>query len=112
MLRIPFAPIPTVESIKPADEGGLWFHSWFCLQGMDDLIGTALFLAFSTFVLGGQVVLLGGRRFDPAELLRLVMRQGVQVAVIGILAGSAIALALSSKVQPLLFQQPQSLFFQ
>ncbi len=46
--------------------------------------GTALFLAFSTFVLGGRVVMLGGRRFDPAELLRLVEREKVtQLSIVG-----------------------------
>lgn len=46
--------------------------------------GTAMFLAFSTFVLGGTVVLLGGRRFDPAELLRLLERERVsQISIVG-----------------------------
>ncbi|MGA0877888.1 MAG: AMP-binding protein [Ilumatobacteraceae bacterium] len=46
--------------------------------------GTAMFLAFSTFVLGGTVVLLGSRRFDPVELLRLVERERVsQVSIVG-----------------------------
>jgi acyl-CoA synthetase (AMP-forming)/AMP-acid ligase II len=46
--------------------------------------GTALFLAMSTFVLGGTVVLLGGRRFDAAELLRLVERERVtQLSIVG-----------------------------
>lgn len=46
--------------------------------------GTAMFLAFSTFVLGGTVVLLSGRRFDAAELLRLVERERVsQVSIVG-----------------------------
>ena len=46
--------------------------------------GTAMFLAFSTFVLGGTVVLLAGRRFDPAELLRLVERERVtQLSIVG-----------------------------
>ena len=46
--------------------------------------GTALFLAMSTFVLGGTVVLLAGRRFDPAELLRLVQRERVtQLSIVG-----------------------------
>ena len=46
--------------------------------------GTAMFLAFSTFVLGGTVVLLGGRRFDAAELLRLVQREKVsQLSIVG-----------------------------
>jgi 3-oxocholest-4-en-26-oate---CoA ligase len=46
--------------------------------------GTALFLAFSTFVLGGRVVMLGGRRFDPAELLRLIEREQVsQLSIVG-----------------------------
>jgi fatty-acyl-CoA synthase len=46
--------------------------------------GTGLFLAFSTFVLGGKVVLLASRRFDPAELLRLVQRERVtQLSIVG-----------------------------
>jgi fatty-acyl-CoA synthase len=46
--------------------------------------GTALFLAMSTFVLGGTVVLLGGRKFDPDELLRLVGRERVtQLSIVG-----------------------------
>ena len=46
--------------------------------------GTAMFLAFSTFVLGGTVVLLAGRRFDAAELLRLVQRERVtQLSIVG-----------------------------
>lgn len=46
--------------------------------------GTALFLAMSTFVLGGTVVLLAGRRFDASELLRLVSREKVtQLSIVG-----------------------------
>ena len=46
--------------------------------------GTAMFLAFSTFVLGGTVVLLGNRKFDASELLRLVERERVsQVSIVG-----------------------------
>lgn len=46
--------------------------------------GTAMFLAFSTFVLGGTVVLLAGRRFDPGELLTLVERERVnQISIVG-----------------------------
>ena len=46
--------------------------------------GTALFLALSTFVLGGRVVMLAGRRFDPSELLRLVEREKVtQLSIVG-----------------------------
>ena len=46
--------------------------------------GTALFLAMSTFVLGGTVVLLAGRRFDPVELLRLIEREHVtQLSIVG-----------------------------
>lgn len=46
--------------------------------------GTALFLAMSTFVLGGTVVLLAGRRFDPSELLGLIGREHVtQLSIVG-----------------------------
>lgn len=46
--------------------------------------GTALFLAISAFVMGGTVVLLGERRFDPHELWRLVEREHVtQLSIVG-----------------------------
>ena len=46
--------------------------------------GTALFLAISAFVMGGTVVLLGGRRFDADELWRLVGRHRVtQLSIVG-----------------------------
>ena len=46
--------------------------------------GTALFLAMSAFVLGGTVVLLGERRFDAAELWRLVGTHRVtQLSIVG-----------------------------
>ncbi len=46
--------------------------------------GTALFLAISAFVMGGTVVLLGGRRFDADELWRLVEHHGVtQISIVG-----------------------------
>jgi acyl-CoA synthetase (AMP-forming)/AMP-acid ligase II len=46
--------------------------------------GTALFLAIGAFVMGGSVVLLGGRSFDAAELWRLVERHRVtQISLVG-----------------------------
>ncbi|WP_420452264.1 AMP-binding protein [Ilumatobacter sp.] len=46
--------------------------------------GTALFLAIGAFVMGGTVVLLGGRSFDADELLDLVERHGVtQLSLVG-----------------------------
>lgn len=42
---------------------------------------------------------------QPGDLLRLVLRQGLLVSVAGIAGGIAIALVLSNRVQPLLFQQ-------
>jgi putative ABC transport system permease protein len=42
---------------------------------------------------------------QSGDLIRLVMRQAVQVAVIGIVIGSGIALAVSTKMEPLLFKQ-------
>jgi 3-oxocholest-4-en-26-oate---CoA ligase len=46
--------------------------------------GTALFLAISAFVMGGTVVLLGGRRFDADELWRLVEQHRVtQLSIVG-----------------------------
>jgi 3-oxocholest-4-en-26-oate---CoA ligase len=46
--------------------------------------GTALFLAIGAFVMGGSVVLLGGRSFDAAELWQLVERHRVtQISLVG-----------------------------
>lgn len=46
--------------------------------------GTALFLAIGAFVMGGSVVLLGGRSFDPDELWTLVERHRVtQLSLVG-----------------------------
>lgn len=46
--------------------------------------GTALFLAIGAFVMGGRVVLLGGRSFDADELWQLVERHGVtQLSLVG-----------------------------
>ena len=46
--------------------------------------GTALFLAIGAFVMGGSVVLLGGRSFDADELWDLVQRHRVtQISLVG-----------------------------
>jgi fatty-acyl-CoA synthase len=46
--------------------------------------GTALFLAIGAFVMGGSVVLLGGRSFDAEELWKLVERHRVtQISLVG-----------------------------
>jgi acyl-CoA synthetase (AMP-forming)/AMP-acid ligase II len=46
--------------------------------------GTALFLAIGAFVMGGTVVLLGGRSFDADELWDLVVRHRVtQISLVG-----------------------------
>ncbi len=46
--------------------------------------GVALFLAMSSFVLGGKVVLLKSRRFDPAELVELAAKYRVnQISLVG-----------------------------
>lgn len=46
--------------------------------------GVALFLAMSSFVLGGKVVLLKSRRFDPAELVELTAKYRVnQISLVG-----------------------------
>jgi len=46
--------------------------------------GTALFLAIGAFVMGGTVVLLGGRSFDADELWDLVERHEVtQISLVG-----------------------------
>lgn len=85
--------------------------------------GATMFLAFGVLALGvaaiglygvigynvaqrmhelGVRVALGA---EPRDLVRLVLRQGILVSVAGIAGGIVIALVLSSRVQPLLFQQ-------
>ncbi|MFN3255216.1 MAG: AMP-binding protein [Ilumatobacter sp.] len=59
--------------------------------------GTALFLAISAFVMGGTVVLLGGRSFDADELWALV--EGRRVTQIS-LVGDAFARPLTAAVEP------------
>ena len=46
--------------------------------------GVALFLAMSSFVLGGKVVLLKSRKFDPAELVNLAAKyRANQISLVG-----------------------------
>ena len=46
--------------------------------------GVALFLAMSSFVLGGKVILLKSRKFDPKELLDLSQKYSVtQLSIVG-----------------------------
>jgi len=60
--------------------------------------GTALFLAIGAFVLGGTVVLLGERRFDPAELIRLIEQHGVtQLSIVGDAFARPLVAALDSE---------------
>jgi fatty-acyl-CoA synthase len=57
--------------------------------------GTALFLAISAFVMGGTVVLLGGRRFDADELVGLIAAHRVtQLSIVGDAFARPIAEAL------------------
>ncbi len=59
--------------------------------------GTALFLAISAFVMGGTVVLLGERRFNPHELWRLVEREHVtQLSIVGDAFAAPLVHALQS----------------
>jgi 3-oxocholest-4-en-26-oate---CoA ligase len=60
--------------------------------------GTALFLAMGAFVLGGSVVLLGGRRFDPHEVWSLVERErATQLSIVGDAFARPLADALSER---------------
>jgi 3-oxocholest-4-en-26-oate---CoA ligase len=46
--------------------------------------GTALFLAIGAFVMGGSIVMLGGRSFDADEVWQLVVRHRVtQISLVG-----------------------------
>ncbi|MEI8321543.1 MAG: AMP-binding protein [Actinomycetes bacterium] len=46
--------------------------------------GVALFLAMSSFVLGGKVILLNSRKFDPRELIELSEKYSVtQLSIVG-----------------------------
>jgi 3-oxocholest-4-en-26-oate---CoA ligase len=60
--------------------------------------GTALFLAMGAFVLGGTVVLLAGRRFDPHEVWSLVEReQATQLSIVGDAFARPLAAALTQR---------------
>jgi fatty-acyl-CoA synthase len=62
--------------------------------------GTALFLAIGAFVMGGTVVLLGGRTFDPDELWDLVERHRVtQISLVGDAFGRPLNDALAAGEQ-------------
>ncbi len=59
--------------------------------------GTALFLAIGAFVMGGSVVLLGGRSFDADELWRLVETHHVtQISLVG----DAFARPMTAALEP------------
>ena len=59
--------------------------------------GTALFLAIGAFVMGGSVVLLGGRSFDADELWRLVEQHRVtQLSLVG----DAFARPMTAALEP------------
>lgn len=58
---------------------------------------TALFMAISTWLLGGTVVFLAGRRYDPDELAAVIQRQRVsQLVIVGDVFGRPLADALDA----------------
>jgi len=62
--------------------------------------GTALFLAMSAFVMGGTVVLLGGRSFDADELWDLVERyQVTQISLVGDAFARPMTAALAARAE-------------
>jgi fatty-acyl-CoA synthase len=63
--------------------------------------GTALFLAIGAFVMGGTVVLLGGRSFDTDELWDLVQRHRVtQISLVGDAFARPMNAALDAATEP------------
>ncbi len=82
-LGLPIPEVPAevgATALKVRELGG----SPVTLSGPPLMHGTSLFLSMSTFLFGGTVVLLQGRRFDPDELLRLVGQERVtQLVIVG-----------------------------
>jgi 3-oxocholest-4-en-26-oate---CoA ligase len=73
-------------------------HSPINLVGPPLMHGTALFLAMGAFVLGGSVVLLAGRRFDPHEVWSLVERErATQLSIVGDAFAKPLAAALGER---------------
>jgi putative ABC transport system permease protein len=130
--RVRGDPLVAGESIRKAVQQIMPGQSYVTTRPLGELIsgqqrawrfGATMFLAFGVLALVVAAIgLYGVIGYDVAQrmhelgvrialgaqsgdLIRLVMKQAVQVSVIGILLGSAIALAMSSKIEPLLFKQ-------
>ncbi|NDH11730.1 MAG: acyl-CoA synthetase, partial [Actinobacteria bacterium] len=75
-------------------------HSPVMLCAPPLMHGTALFLAMSAFVMGGTVVLLGGRSFDADELWDLVERyQVTQISLVGDAFARPMTAALAARAE-------------
>ena len=130
--RVRGNPAVVGESIRKAVQQVMPGESYVTARPLADLVsgqqrawrfGATMFLAFGILALVVAAIgLYGVIGYDVAQrmhelgvrialgaqagdLMRLVLRQAVQVSLIGIAAGSLIALAASSKIEPLLFQQ-------
>jgi putative ABC transport system permease protein len=132
IIRVRGNPQAAGESIRKAVQAVMPGQAYVTLRPLGELIsgqqrawrfGATMFLAFGVLALVVAAIgLYGVIGYDVAQrmhelgvrialgaqsgdLIKLVMKQAVQVSVIGILIGSAIALAMSSKIEPLLFKQ-------
>ncbi len=132
LARVKGDPLAVGETIRKALQPLMPGDAYVTTQPMREIIsgqqrswrfGATMFLAFGVLALVVAAIGLSGviaynvaQRMhelgvrvalgaQPGDLLRLVLRQGLLVSVAGIAAGIVIALVLSSRVQPLLFQQ-------
>jgi putative ABC transport system permease protein len=130
--RVKGDPAVAGESIRKAVQQVMPGQSYVTTRPLGELIsnqqrawrfGATMFLAFGVLALVVAAIgLYGVIGYDVAQrmhelgvrialgaqtgdLMRLVMKQAAFVAAVGIGAGSLIALALSTKIEPLLFKQ-------
>jgi putative ABC transport system permease protein len=133
VLRMRDRPEAAAERVRRALQSVMPGQQYVTAQPMADLltgqrrswhVGATMFVAFGVLALVvaavglygviaytvgqrmhelGVRIALGAQRMD---VLRLVMSQGVRVAVAGVAGGCALALAAASWIEPLLFRQP------
>jgi putative ABC transport system permease protein len=130
--RVRGDPAVVGESIRKAVQSVMPGDSYVTTRPMRELVsdrqrswrfGATMFFAFGVLALVvAGIGLYGVIGYDVAQrmhelgvrialgaqsgdLIRLVLKQAVQVSTIGIVIGSGVALALSSRIEPLLFKQ-------
>jgi predicted permease len=133
VLRVAREPAAMAEDVRRALQAAMPGEQYVTAEPMANLLGTqrrswqvgaTMFAAFGVLALvvaavglyGVLAYNVGQRRHElgvrvalgarGVDVVRLVVSQGVRLAVTGVVVGSAIALGASRWIQPLLFRQP------